>query len=188
MSHQLTFADGEFSTKAPSDPKEIFLSRMEQILPLAKHGGSHRTRLSQGGQWPTAPIAGDHAAYSLHAALVQPERQLPWKMPCTESPPIAPCLPDYHGWRLPDRTTIMNFRRLLERHQLARQFVSRPSSWLAEAKGVMMTQGTLVDAAIIEAPNSARTKGNNAIRRCIQTRRSNQWHFGAKATVNRYPE
>ena len=50
---------------------------------------------------------------------------------------------------LPDRTTIMNFRHLLEQHQLARQLFKTINRWLAEA-GVMMTQGTLVDATIIE--------------------------------------
>ncbi|MGG7281148.1 transposase, partial [Escherichia coli] len=43
---------------------------------------------------------------------------------------------------LPDRTTIMNFRHLLEQHQLARQLFKTINRWLAEA-GVMMTQGTL---------------------------------------------
>ncbi|MDM5112214.1 MULTISPECIES: transposase, partial [Aeromonas] len=46
---------------------------------------------------------------------------------------------------LPDRTTIMNFRHLLEQHQLARQLFKTINRWLAE-EGVMMTQGTLVDA------------------------------------------
>ncbi|MER1484080.1 transposase, partial [Enterobacter hormaechei] len=46
---------------------------------------------------------------------------------------------------LPDRTTIMNFRHLLEQHQLARQLFKTINRLLAEA-GVMMTQGTLVDA------------------------------------------
>ncbi|MGT9636805.1 transposase, partial [Escherichia coli] len=58
---------------------------------------------------------------------------------------------------LPDRTTIMNFRHLLEQHQLARQLFKTISRWLAEA-GVMMTQGTLVDATIIEAPSSTKNK------------------------------
>ena len=58
---------------------------------------------------------------------------------------------------LPDRTTIMNFRHLLEQHQLARQLFKTINRWLAEA-GVMMTQGTLVDATIIEAPSSTKNK------------------------------
>ena len=60
---------------------------------------------------------------------------------------------------LPDRTTIMNFRHLLEQHQLARQLFKTVNRWLTEA-GVMMIQGTLVDATIIGAPRS--TKNNNA--------------------------
>ena len=76
---------------------------------------------------------------------------MPWKMPCTKSPPCA-CLPDY-PWIAPwIRTTIMNFRHLLEQHQLARQLFKTINRWLAEA-GVMMTQGILVDATIIEAPS-----------------------------------
>ena len=52
----------------------------------------------------------------------------------------------------------MNFRHLLEQHQLARQLFKTINRWLAEA-GVMMTQGTLVDATIIEAPSSTKNKG-----------------------------
>ena len=74
MSHQLTFADSEFSSKRRQTRKEIFLSRMDQLLPWQNMTGSHRAVLSQGGQWPAALSAGDHVAHSLHAALVQPER------------------------------------------------------------------------------------------------------------------
>ncbi|XMR55913.1 transposase [Escherichia coli] len=45
-----------------------------------------------------------------------------------------------------------------------------------------MTQGTLVDATIIEAPSSTKNKSSNAIRRCIR-RKGNQWHFGMKAHI-----
>lgn len=44
---------------------------------MAKHGGSHRAVLSQGGQWPTALSAGDHAAYSLHAIVLFREPLVP---------------------------------------------------------------------------------------------------------------
>ncbi|EHL94364.1 transposase insH for insertion sequence element IS5Y, partial [Klebsiella sp. 4_1_44FAA] len=62
MSHQLTFADSEFSTKRRQTRKEIFLSRMEQILPWQNMTAVIESVLSQGGQWPTALSAGDHAA------------------------------------------------------------------------------------------------------------------------------
>ena len=47
----------------------------------------------------------------------------------------------------------------------------------------MMTQGTLVDATIIEAPSSTRTKSSNTIREMHQTKKGNQWHFGMKAHI-----
>jgi IS5 family transposase len=58
---------------------------------------------------------------------------------------------------IPDRTTIMNFRHLLEQHQLARQLFDAINQWLCDA-GIMMKQGTLVDATIIEAPSSTKNK------------------------------
>ncbi len=97
----------------------------------------HRAVLSQGGQWPTALSAGDHAAYSLHAALVQPERRCHGRCPVRNRlhAPVCPIILDS---ALPDRTTIMNFRHLLEQHQLARQLFKTINRWLAE--GVMMTK------------------------------------------------
>lgn len=58
---------------------------------------------------------------------------------------------------IPDSSTIMNFRHLLEQHQLARKLFKTINQWLSEA-GVMMTQGALVDATIIEAPSSTKNK------------------------------
>ena len=80
---------------------------------------------------------------------------------------------------LPDRTTIMNFRHLLEQHQLARQLFKTINRWLAEA-GVMMTQGTLVDATIIEAPSSTKNKEQQRDPRCTRPERQSValWHEG----------
>ena len=83
---------------------------------------------------------------------------------------------------LPDRTTIMNFRHLLEQHQLACQLFKTINRWLAEA-GVMMTQGTLVDATIIEAPSSTKNKEQQRDPQMHQTKKGNQWHFGMKAHI-----
>lgn len=70
---------------------------------------------------------------------------------------------------IPDRTTIMNFRHLLERHQLARQLFDQ---WLSET-GIMMTQGTLVDATIIAAPSSAKNKPQQRDPDMHQTKKGN---------------
>ena len=99
MSHQLTFAD-EFSTKRRQTRKEIFLSRMERILPW-QNMTAVISRFIPRRAMADGLSAGDHAAYSLHAALVQPERRCHGRCPCTKSPPCA-CLPDYLDSALPD--------------------------------------------------------------------------------------
>jgi IS5 family transposase len=93
---------------------------------------------------------------------------------------------------IPDRTTIMNFRHQLEQHQLeqhqleqhqlARQLFETINQWLSEA-GVMMTQGSLVDATIIEAPSSTKNKQQQRTPEMHQTKKGNQWHFGMKAHI-----
>ncbi|EOJ9651330.1 transposase, partial [Enterobacter roggenkampii] len=67
-------------------------------------------------------------------------------------------------------------------HQLARQLFKTINRWLAEA-GVMMTQGTLVDATIIEAPSSTKNKEQQRDPEMHQTKKGNQWHFGMKAHI-----
>lgn len=74
---------------------------------------------------------------------------------------------------IPDRTTLMNFRHLLERHQLARQLLETINQWLTDS-GVMMKQGTLVDATIIEAPTSTKNKQNQRDPEIHQTKKGNQ--------------
>ena len=117
MSHQLTFADSEFSTKRRQTRKEIFLSRMEQILPWQNMTRCHRAVLSQGGQWPTALSAGTmlriHCMqhwYNLSDGAMEDTRYEIASMRLFARLSLDSALPD--------RTTIMNFRHLLE-HQLA---------------------------------------------------------------------
>ncbi|WP_123003997.1 IS5 family transposase, partial [Escherichia coli] len=83
---------------------------------------------------------------------------------------------------LPDRTTIMNFRHLLKQHQLARQLFTTINRWLAEA-GVMMTQGTLVDATIIDAPSSTKNKEQQRDPGMPQPKNRNPWRPGVKHNI-----
>jgi IS5 family transposase len=83
---------------------------------------------------------------------------------------------------IPDRTTIMNFRHLLEQHQLARQLFDAVNQWLSDA-GIMMKQGTLVDATLIEAPCSTKNKRGERDGEMHQTKKGNQWYFGMKAHI-----
>ncbi|AGP81541.1 IS5 transposase [Alteromonas mediterranea MED64] len=83
---------------------------------------------------------------------------------------------------IPDRTTIMNFRHLLEKHKLTRKLFKTVNQWLSEF-GVMMTQGTLMDATIIEAPSSTKNKKSERDSDMHQAKKSNEWHFGMKAHI-----
>ncbi len=85
-----------------------------------------------------------------------------------------------------ERTTIMNFRHLLKQHKLARKIFSTVNRWLAEC-GVLMTQGTLVDATIIQAPSSTKNKGSSRDEDMHQTKKGNQWYFCMKAHIGGTP-
>ncbi|MCU4215233.1 transposase, partial [Vibrio cholerae] len=56
------------------------------------------------------------------------------------------------------------------------------NQWLSE-RGVLMKQGTLVDATIIEAPSSTKNKTNQRDPEMHQTKKGNEWHFGMKAHI-----
>jgi IS5 family transposase len=83
---------------------------------------------------------------------------------------------------LPDETTILNFRHLLERHGLARQLFEAINRHL-QSKGLMLRQGTIVDATIVSAPSSTRNEAGRRDPEMHQTRKGNQWYFGMKAHV-----
>src|SRR4051812_8303437 len=83
---------------------------------------------------------------------------------------------------VPDETTILNFRHWLERHDLSRSLFDEVSAMLKE-RGLLMRQGTIVDATIIAAPSSTKNKEKSRDPEMHQTKKGNQWHFGMKAHI-----
>jgi IS5 family transposase len=81
--------------------------------------------------------------------------------------------------RIPDETTILTFRHLLEKHGLGKQIFDTVKALLA-AQGVTMRQGTIVDATLIAAPSSTKNKDGKRDPEMHQTRKGNQWCFGMK--------
>jgi IS5 family transposase len=82
----------------------------------------------------------------------------------------------------PDETTILRFRRLLEQHQLCGKILDTVNHYLA-GKGLRISTGTIVDATIIAAPSSTKNSTGERDPEMHQTRKGNQWHFGAKAHI-----
>jgi IS5 family transposase len=168
MSHQLTFADMNSALSAVR-PEKRFSSRMEQILPW-----QNMTAIE-----PFYPKAGNgRRPYPLETML---------RIHCMQhwynlsDGAMEDALYEIASMRLfarlsldsalPDRTTIMNFRHLLEQHQLARQLFKTINRWLAEA-GVMMTKALWWMPPSLRHPALPRTKSSNAIRRCIRPRKA----------------
>jgi len=83
---------------------------------------------------------------------------------------------------VPDATTLLKFRRLLLEHDLTRRLFDEICISLCE-RGLMMKEGTLVDATIIEAPPSTKNAEKQRDPEMHQTRKGNEWHFGMKAHV-----
>ena len=83
---------------------------------------------------------------------------------------------------VPDATTLLKFRRLLVEHDLTRKLFDEIGISLCE-RGLLMKEGTLVDATIIEAPPSTKNAEKSRDPQMHQTKKGNEWHFGMKAHV-----
>jgi transposase, IS5 family len=82
----------------------------------------------------------------------------------------------------PDETTILNFRHLLERHDLCAVMLDAVNHYL-EGCGIRIGTGTIVDATIIHAPSSTKNATGSRDPEMHQTRKGNQWYFGMKAHI-----
>jgi transposase, IS5 family len=87
---------------------------------------------------------------------------------------------------VPDETTILNFRHLLEEHELCGQMLDTVNHYL-EIKGIRITTGTIVDATIIHAPSSTKNEKKERDPEMHQTKKGNQWYFGMKAHIGWIP-
>jgi IS5 family transposase len=86
------------------------------------------------------------------------------------------------GDRLPDESTILRFRHLLERHKLAEQIFKTVNEML-QGKGLMLKVGTVVDATLIAAPSSTKNKAGERDPEMHQSKKGKQWYFGMKAHI-----
>jgi len=84
--------------------------------------------------------------------------------------------------RVPDETTVLKFRHLLERHELGRQIFEEVGRHL-QAQGFKLSTGTIVDATLIAAPSSTKNAKGERDPEMKQSKKGNQWYFGMKAHV-----
>ncbi|MFW8567348.1 IS5 family transposase [Orrella sp. 11846] len=179
---QLSFSDFEHSTKRKQTRREKFLLEMDQVIPWSRLLALIEPVYPKGrtGRPPYAL----EAMLRIHFmqqwfALSDPAME--------EALYDSYCMRKFAGLSLsmggiPDETTILNFRRLLETHDLAEQFFATINDLLTE-QGLMLRQGTIVDATIISAPSSTKNSTRSRDPEMRSTKKGNNWHFGMKAHI-----
>jgi IS5 family transposase len=83
---------------------------------------------------------------------------------------------------VPDETTILKFRHLLERNCLGLKILREVNMHLVES-GIKLSRGTIVDATIIHAPSSTKNDSGKRDPEMHQTKKGNEWYFGMKAHI-----
>jgi IS5 family transposase len=89
---------------------------------------------------------------------------------------------DFAVEQVPDATTLLHFRHLLEKHQLGEKLFASQNE-IFEAQGWIMRGGSIVDATIIAAPSSTKNATGQRDPEMRQTKKGNQWYFGMKAHI-----
>ena len=84
--------------------------------------------------------------------------------------------------RIPNETTILNFRRLLEQHELTAGVLAMINGYLGD-RGLSLREGAIVDATLIHTPSSAKNKDGKLDPEMHQTKKGNQYYFGMKAHI-----
>ena len=179
---QLTFGDAEELGQRKRTRREVFLAEMDQVVPwpaLLKLIEPHYPKLGRPGRqpYPLETMLRVHFLQQWYA-LSDPGME--------EALYDTPVMRRFAGLggldTVPDETTILNFRRLLETHDLARQMLEQVNTFLSR-KGLSLRGGTIVDATIIAAPSSTKNGDGRRDPEMHQTKKGNQWYFGMKAHI-----
>ena len=178
---QMSFGDAEYAGKRKQTRREIFLAEMERVVPWKS-----LLNLIE----PFYPIAGNgRPPYPLETMLRVHLLQNWYGL---SDPAMEEALYEITPMRvfaglslsapIPDETTILNFRRLIETNELAPEILSRVNAYLGR-KGLLLKRGSVVDATIIAAPSSTKNAKGERDPEMHQTKKGNQWYFGMKAHI-----
>jgi transposase, IS5 family len=188
MLGQGSFSDLEYANKKRRTGRELFLAEMEAVVPWPALLGvvePHYPRTGGRGRRPVG-LAAMLRIYFLQQWFALSDRQMEDALYDIES------LRRFAGFSnltaaLPDETVlakagILNFRHLLERHDLPRHLLEAVNG-LLKARGLLVSQGTMVDATIIHAPSSTKNTKGERDPEMHQTKKGKQWYFGMKIHI-----
>ena len=179
---QLSFSDVEYWAKRKKTKREIFLAEMDSVVPWES-----MIKLIE----PVYPkSAMGRPAYPL-ASMIRVYCMQQWYG--LSDPAMEEALYEIASMRrfagfslgsgsIPDETTILNFRHLLETHGITEKIFALINQYLL-SKGLRLSKGTIVDATIIEAPSSTKNATGTRDPEMHQTKKGNNWHFGMKAHI-----
>jgi IS5 family transposase len=178
---QLTFAEAEFENKKHTTRREIFLDRMDKLIPWARLEKKIAKFYPKGETGrPPYPLA---VMLRVHCL------QLFYNL---SDPGMEDALYEIESMRrfaglrlserLPDETTILNFRHFLEGHKLGKVLFEEINRHL-KAQNLSFREGTIVDATIISAPSSTKNESGTRDPEMHQTRKGQQWFFGMKLHI-----
>jgi IS5 family transposase len=177
----MSFGDAEYARKKKRTRREVFLAEMDKVVPWKA-----LLALIE----PAYPKAGrGRPPYALETMLRIHLMQnwFGFSDPAMEEAlyEIAPVRQFAHlslTRAIPDETTILNFRHLLEANELAPKLLQCVNGHLCD-RGLLLKRGTMVDATIIAAPSSTKNADNERDPEMHQTKKGNQWYFGMKAHI-----
>jgi transposase, IS5 family len=180
---QISFAEAEYAKKKKQTRREIFLAKMEQVVPWSRLMEVIEPHYPKSGKRGRPPIGLERM---LRMYFVQQ-----WYGLADEA--VEDAVYDSQALRqflsidlsqqsVPDATTLMGFRHLLEAHNFTQAMLIEINAMLIE-RGLLMSKGTLVDATLIAAPSSTKNQAHSRDPEMHQTKKGNQWHFGIKAHI-----
>jgi IS5 family transposase len=177
---QISFADAEQAGKRKKTRREVFLGEMELVVPWKA-----MLKVIE----PHYPVAGRGRRPYAMESMLRVHLMQNWF--ALSDPAMEEALYEIASLRtfakldlnaLPDETTILNFRHMLEQSDLAEDIFKQVNAHLAR-KGLLLKKGSIVDATIIAAPSSTKNSTGERDPEMHQTKKGNQWHFGMKAHI-----
>ena len=182
---QTSFAQAEFAAKRKTTRRERFLAEMEQAVPwsrLLKALSPYYYPDSRGKRGrPPIPLKRMLRMYFVQQWYALADEAL------EDAIYDSQALRNFVGIDLavesvPDATTLLKFRHLLEKQALTQVIFEQINGHLAD-RGMLMREGTIVDATIIAAPPSTKNKAKARDPEMHQTKKGNEWYFGMKAHI-----
>ena len=182
MNHHTSFSELEYNGKKRQTRRDIFLNKMENLVPWQEWIALIEPHYPKGDRG--RPPIGCEKMLRLY--LLQS-----WYNFSDEG--MEDAVYDSQSLRqfsridlscdsVPDATTLLKFRHLLEKHSLPKMMFAELSGRLQQ-QGILMKEGTIVDATIIKAPSSTKNELHERDQEMHQTKKGNEWYFGMKAHI-----